>query len=363
MPELRREAASGRIPKEFDSPVMRTMTVIDSLRSDSLEDFKGYVKHNSLFDMHKPFQTSTGERTLLELAMSHDRDDIGEWLVKEGTDPAKMTLLEGVTPLSLAIRHKLPKTFVALLKLEQEDINGLVSTPLPKIRFCSLLTLALERGMTDSALALIKGGADILPTLELYTDPERLERSAQFKQHCQEQIKILKSLNVGFSPLLCKLAQKDKSASISFLMTCGISIDEKGSKDFTPLMFSAAYGYSHAVETLNRLGAKVNCSDASGSTPLIWACRKGHSSIAELLIKLDADVTAENDKKMVAAFYALEKGPVSLAEKLVDKTYLDIKDYQRGREFIESAYRHAKKSKDQELMVRLVEAYDFEAVD
>ncbi len=83
---------------------------------------------------------------------------------------------------------------------------------------------------------------------------------------------------------LCKAAKAGNLELVKSLLDAGVSVDEKGHENGTPLKWAAYKGRKEVCQLLIDRNANINTKDIYGWTPLMPAAQNGHTEICRLLI-------------------------------------------------------------------------------
>jgi hypothetical protein len=95
---------------------------------------------------------------------------------------------------------------------------------------------------------------------------------------------------------LLDVSLTDKAYAIEAILNAGADIEycDKGSYDWTALMYAVGYGQLNVVKALIDFGANVNVSNENGLTPLMIAVQRGKKNMIKTLIDAGADVNARD---------------------------------------------------------------------
>uniref|UniRef100_A0A0N5C3U7 Palmitoyltransferase n=1 Tax=Strongyloides papillosus TaxID=174720 RepID=A0A0N5C3U7_STREA len=107
---------------------------------------------------------------------------------------------------------------------------------------------------------------------------------------------------------------------VAYLISKGVSPDEKDASSMTPAMWAAYKVHSlDLLKMLTTLKADVNMADISyGNTCLHWAVIQGNTSAVELLVSLDIDINKDNKQRETPLIIAKRKGNMNIV-KIIEK--------------------------------------------
>lgn len=91
------------------------------------------------------------------------------------------------------------------------------------------------------------------------------------------------------SGLLRSVEEKNEDA-IQIFLSCGVDLEIRDDRNWTPLMVAAFNGNLGFVQLLHKCGARLGTSDKNGYTPLHWAAYNGHTDVVKFLIEKGVDV-------------------------------------------------------------------------
>nr|MCU0749874.1 ankyrin repeat domain-containing protein [Akkermansiaceae bacterium] len=128
----------------------------------------------------------------------------------------------------------------------------------------------------------------------------------------------------------CRLAKRNRTQSLAFLLDHGIEVDlrERDSLNYTPLMYAAEYGDVATVRFLLDRGANVNALDLRKVTPLFIAAWHGRPSVVSTLLDRGGDPAIsspeinDGDKRMdfgTALHGAVQQGHIEVVKTLVGR--------------------------------------------
>lgn len=126
------------------------------------------------------------------------------------------------------------------------------------------------------------------------------------------------SLGVEFSPKGFERAvEANNEEAVALFLSCGVDVDLRDERGWTPLTISAFDGHEHLAGTLIRHGAKVRLHDKHGYTAMHWAAFRGHDKVVDLLAGQGADVNAASHSGWTPLMQAATRGHVVVVAKLL----------------------------------------------
>ncbi len=236
-------------------------------------------------------------------------------LIDAGADVRKKTSA-GWTPLHYAARHGRLE-FISLFLAEGCDVNA------RDAKGMTPLHLALEFTTPKVALFLIDSGADVLipdgknvTTFEkacrlssLPTVKSILSRMPPDNGSARQQL-LKKGLNRAFIQDFVELER--------FLVEQGADLDIRMDERYTPLHFSAEYGFEDSVALLLENGVDVSSrTDVARWTPLHFACLNAHLGVVRMLCEHGAEIDALDGMNRTPLHLAAISGDVSVVTELV----------------------------------------------
>ncbi len=113
-------------------------------------------------------------------------------------------------------------------------------------------------------------------------------------------------------------AAKTSEASLSAVISSGISVNTADNDGVTALMEAADDGNAEAARLLIKHGANVNVADEDGDTALMMAADEGHTQVVRVLLEAGADVNARNNEGKTALMMAENEEHAETARVLTD---------------------------------------------
>ncbi len=114
-----------------------------------------------------------------------------------------------------------------------------------------------------------------------------------------------------------KAIETENMEAVYVFLSCGIDLEVKDERGWTPLMIAAANGKEKLASMLIHNGARLTAKDMNGFTPLHWAAFKGMTRIVDLLISKDVDIDAQSKFKWTPLMQACTKGSLEVCQALV----------------------------------------------
>jgi ankyrin repeat protein len=134
------------------------------------------------------------------------------------------------------------------------------------------------------------------------------------------ELKRLETERLGFvfTPQgFLKAIENENIDAVHVFLSCGIDLEVKDERGWTPLMIAAANGKEKLTHLLIHSGARLMSKDVNGFTPLHWAAFKGMSNIVELLISKEVDIDAQSKFKWTPLMQACTRGHLEVCSILV----------------------------------------------
>ena len=128
----------------------------------------------------------------------------------------------------------------------------------------------------------------------------------------------IERLGYGFTPQgFLKAIDNDSKDAVHVFLSCGIDLEVKDERGWTPLMIAAANGNEKLTLLLILSGARLMARDINGFTPLHWAAFSGMSDVVELLISKEVDVNSQSKFGWTSLMQACTRGHLSVCSVLV----------------------------------------------
>ncbi len=113
-------------------------------------------------------------------------------------------------------------------------------------------------------------------------------------------------------------AAKAGDASLTTLLSSGVSVNTTDDDGETALMEAADDGDTEAVRLLIKHGANVNAANEDGCTALMMAADEGHTQAVRVLIQAGADLNARDKEGKTALMMAEHEKHAETARVLTD---------------------------------------------
>jgi len=128
----------------------------------------------------------------------------------------------------------------------------------------------------------------------------------------------IERLGYGFTPQgFFKAIDNDGKDAVHVFLSCGIDLEVKDERGWTPLMIAAANGNEELTLLLIHCGARLMVRDINGFTPLHWAAFSGMSNVVELLISKGVDVNSQSQFGWTPLMQACTRGHLSVCSALI----------------------------------------------
>ncbi len=107
--------------------------------------------------------------------------------------------------------------------------------------------------------------------------------------------------------------------AIQIFMSCGVNIESRDERDWTPLMISSFNGNEELATFLVRCGAKVQTTDRNGYSPLHWAAFNGYLVVVKMLLDKEAQINARSNFGWTALMQASTRGHTAVVKELLQR--------------------------------------------
>ncbi len=111
--------------------------------------------------------------------------------------------------------------------------------------------------------------------------------------------------------------ERGDEAGIRVFLACGVNVDTRDERDWTPLMTSSFNGNEKLALLLIRSGAKIQVEDKNGYTPLHWAAFNGYATVVQLLLDKGAAINARSEFGWTALMQAATRGHIGVTQVLL----------------------------------------------
>ncbi len=107
--------------------------------------------------------------------------------------------------------------------------------------------------------------------------------------------------------------------AIQIFMSCGVNIESRDERDWTPLMISSFNGNEELAAFLIRCGAKVQARDKNGYSPLHWAAFNGYLEVVKMLLDIKAEINERSNFGWTALMQAATRGHAAVVKELLKR--------------------------------------------
>jgi uncharacterized protein len=107
---------------------------------------------------------------------------------------------------------------------------------------------------------------------------------------------------------LIKSVDDNHHDAVQVFLSCGVDLEVRDERNWTPLMVSAFNGNEEFAKLLIKCGARVTTRDKNGYTPLHWAAYNGHVNLIKILIEKNADPNTKSHLGWTALMQAATRG-------------------------------------------------------
>jgi uncharacterized protein len=107
---------------------------------------------------------------------------------------------------------------------------------------------------------------------------------------------------------LIKSVDDNHHDAVQVFLSCGVDLEVRDERNWTPLMVSAFNGNEEFAKLLIKCGARVTTRDKNGYTPLHWAAYNGHVNLIKLLIEKNTDPNTKSHLGWTALMQAATRG-------------------------------------------------------
>lgn len=119
----------------------------------------------------------------------------------------------------------------------------------------------------------------------------------------------VEKLGYDFTPQgLLKSVEEGNQDAVQVFLSCGVDLEVRDERDWTPLMISAFNGNEEFALLLIKCGAKITARDRTGYTPLHWAAYNGYDKVVKLLLDKGADPNIQSQFGWTALMQAATRG-------------------------------------------------------
>lgn len=197
-----------------------------------------------------------------------------------------------------------------------EDLNALNGTG------ASAIFNSCKSNNLDGVKALIEHGADVnieSGKVFLFLKPVHLaasQGSVPLLDCLVEAGADINSNSLGRTPL-SMACSAEKMDVVDRLLSLGVDLETKDSKEQTPLMTAAQKKNVNVVDRLLAAGADSNASTSSGTSAIMFAARSGSVDILDRLVAFGANYLHTDNKGTNLLMAASEQENVAIIERIL----------------------------------------------
>ncbi|GAB4115399.1 MAG: hypothetical protein Fur0026_01220 [Sideroxydans sp.] len=118
---------------------------------------------------------------------------------------------------------------------------------------------------------------------------------------------------------LLKSVEEGNQDVVQVFLSCGVDLEVRDERDWTPLMISSFNGNEEFALLLIKCGAKIAARDRNGYTPLHWAAFNGFANVVRALLQKGADPNAVSQFGWTALMQAATRGHLQACNILVEQ--------------------------------------------
>jgi hypothetical protein len=107
---------------------------------------------------------------------------------------------------------------------------------------------------------------------------------------------------------LLKSVENNNHDAVQLFLSCGVDLEVRDDRNWTPLMVAAFNGNLEFVQLLLKCGARISTRDKNGYTPLHWAAYNGHVDVLKFLIEKGAEPDIPSQYGWTALMQAATRG-------------------------------------------------------
>lgn len=107
---------------------------------------------------------------------------------------------------------------------------------------------------------------------------------------------------------LIKSVEDNHHNAVQVFLSCGVDLEVRDDRNWTPLMVAAFNGNLPFVQLLLKCGARLTTRDKNGYTPMHWAAYNGHSDVLKFLIEKGAEPDVPSQMGWTALMQAATRG-------------------------------------------------------
>jgi ankyrin repeat protein len=107
---------------------------------------------------------------------------------------------------------------------------------------------------------------------------------------------------------LIKSVDDNNQNAVQIFLSCGVDLEVRDDRNWTPLMVSAFNGNLDFAKLLIKCGARISTRDKNGYTPLHWAAYNGHVDVLKFLIEKGSEPDTPSQSGWTALMQAATRG-------------------------------------------------------
>lgn len=107
---------------------------------------------------------------------------------------------------------------------------------------------------------------------------------------------------------LLKSVEDGNQNAVQLFLSCGVDLEVRDERDWTPLMISSFNGNEEFALLLIKCGAKISTRDKAGYAPLHWAAYNGYANVVKILLEKGADPNVQSQFGWTALMQAATRG-------------------------------------------------------
>lgn len=116
---------------------------------------------------------------------------------------------------------------------------------------------------------------------------------------------------------LLKSVEDGNEDVVQVFLSCGVNLEVRDERDWTPLMISSFNGNEEFALLLIKCGAKITARDKNDYTPLHWAAYNGYANVVRLLLEKGADPDSQSQFGWTALMQAATRGHLLACAHLI----------------------------------------------
>lgn len=116
---------------------------------------------------------------------------------------------------------------------------------------------------------------------------------------------------------LLKSVEDGNRDAVQLFMTCGMDLEARDDRNWTPLTVAAFNGRLELAQLLIQCGSRVTAMDKNGYTPLHWAAYNGHIDVVKMLLEKGAEPDYPSQFGWTALMQAATRGQLLVCAYLI----------------------------------------------